>query len=345
MNRNQLPAPGNLLRIVHGIVHGIVQWAALPLVLIFSLPLMAQDEPDAPEPAPENSAPETPAPETPAQTRERPLISTGVDAEAIARKRPDTAVWLNGQGRMLALFQPEQDTPAKGALVILADEGVSSASGLADALREPLSRSGWAVMTLGLPAPPYAVQQWLRRQSNAQPDVAEKSAENDEDDGEPAVMINVMDSKSPNEALEQYREQVVSTLTAAVDALNERDYERIVLAGVGRAAGHVTRQAREDGRASDLIWIAPHFYTDESSGLTELLASASSPSILELYSTFPGDRTLDRSARERAAALERAGIDGYRRQPVAMARQPQPREARMIASRIASWLRSTAEKR
>lgn len=334
MKKTQPPVPRNL--------PGIVHWSALLVLLMFSVPVLpqvSQEEPQAPEAAQEK----------PATAIARPMISTGVDAEAIARKRPDTAVWLTGrnQERVLALFQPEQDSPAKGALVILADEGVSSASGLADALRGPLSQDGWAVMTLGLPAPPFAVQRWLRQQSNAQPDVAkkptEKPPEEKADDGQSSVMINLMETETPNDALNQYRDQVVSSLTAAVDALSERDYGRIVLAGVGRAAGHVTRQAREDGRATDLIWIAPHFYADESSGLAGLLASAASPSILELYSTFPGDRTLDRSARERAAALERAGIAGYRRQPVAMARQPQPREARMLANRISSWLRSTSK--
>ncbi len=316
---------------------GMCLRSAVLVMLIVSAPLMAQDE----------AAVSDPAPETSAESNARPMISTGVDAEAIARKRPDTAVWLTGsdQGRVLALFQPEMDSPAKGALVILADEGVSAAAGLGDALRQPLSQDGWAVMTLGLPAPPFAVQQWLRQQANAQPDVTE-TPETAADDGDSSsVMINLMDTETPDDALVQYRGKVVMSLNAAVDALAEREYERIVLVGIGRAAGHVTRQAREDGRASDLIWIAPHFYADESSGLTALLSAATAPSILELYSTLPGDRTLDRSARERAAALERAGIDGYRRQPVAISRQPQPREAAMLANRMGAWLRSTSKAR
>lgn len=301
------------------------------LILLFSATGLSQEEQKGPAPAPDE----------PAMATERSIISTGVDAEAIARKRPDTAVWLtdSDQGRVLALFQPEQDSPARGALVILSDEGVSAAAGLADALQEHLSRAGWAVMTLGLEAPPFEVRQWLRQQGNARPDLAGSPAEKGEAGGESAAMINLADSGTGNDALNQYRDRVVSSLTAAVDALTAEDYERIVLAGVGRAAGHVTRQAREDGRVSDLIWIAPHFYADESRSLTGLLESAASPSILELYSSFPAAKALDRSARERAAALERAGIVGYSQQPAAMARQPQPREAKMLANRISSWLR------
>lgn len=316
------------------------QCALLSLMWLFSATVLSQDGQE------EQAAPES-APDKSAMATERSFISTGVDAEAIVLKRPDSAVWLTDrdQGRVLALFQPEQDSPVRGALVILSDEGVSAAAGLADSLREPLSRAGWAVMTLGLESPPFSVQQWLRQQNNARPDVAEDPVEEGGADGDSAVMINVMDTETPSDALNQYRDQVVSSLTAAVDALSAKDYERIVLAGVGRAAGHVTRQAREDGRASDLIWVAPHFYVDESSSLTELLASAASPSILELYSSFPGDKAQDRSARERAAALARAGITGYRQQPAAMSRQPQPREAKMLANRITSWLRSTARSR
>lgn len=334
MKKIQRPAPRNPL--------AILRFALLSVTWVFSAQLWSQEEPLAPEPPGEKPSEEKPPEGMPVETNQRAIILTGVDAGAIARKRPDSAVWLTDdeQNRVLALFQPERESPAKGALVILADEGVSAASGLADALREPLSQAGWAVMTLGLPSPPYAVQQWLRRQSNTQPDVAEKPEAKTGEDAASSVMINVMDAETPNAELNQYRAIVVSSLNAAVDALSEREYERIVLAGVGRAAGHVTRQVREDGRASNLIWIAPHFYADESSGLTELLASAASPSILELYSTFPADTARERSADERAAALERAGISGYRRQPAAMAQQPQPREAGMVANRITAWLRS-----
>lgn len=274
------------------------------------------------------------------QSENRPMVRTGMDAETIARNRPDSAIWLSqgDQGRVLALFKPEQDPPAKGALVIMADEGVSAASGLVEAIRAPLSKAGWAVMTLGLEPPPFPVQQWLNGRMTAEP--KDEPADAPEEEGESSVMIDVMDEKSPDQSLADYRDSVASSITAAVDALEEREYDRIVLAGIGRAAGHVTRQARADGRPSDLVWIAPHFYSDESEGLAELLGSATNPSVLELYSTFPADKTLDRSANERAAALKRAGINGYQRQPVAMSQRPQAREAHAISNRMSAWLGS-----
>jgi hypothetical protein len=309
----------------------LIRHIMLLLAAFFSAPSWSQDEPELPSGIPETAV-------------ERPMISTGVEAEAIARKQPDAAVWLtdSDQNRVLALFQPELVTPARGALLILADEGVSSASGIADALRAPLSEAGWAVMTVGLPQPPFAVQNWLRQQDNRPMDSGEPAEAQGQGDAGAAAMITVMDAASPSEALRQYRELIVSALNAGVDALSEREYERIVLVGVGRGAGHVTRHSREDIRAKDLVWIAPHFYPDESAGLAKLLASATPLSILELYSTRPPEASVDRSARERAAALERAGISGYERQPVAMARQPKPRKAQALANRISAWLRSRA---
>lgn len=331
MNKTQPPAPDYMTRYMPA----SSQCALLWLMLLFSATVLSQEE--------QQEAP-APAADKPAMAKERSIISTGMDAEAIARKRPDASIWLTGtdQGRVLALFQPEQEAAARGALVILSDEGVSAAAGLANSLREPLSRAGWAVMTLGLKAPPFSVQQWLRQQGNARPDGADNPAEEGDANGGSTAMISVTDNATLSDALNRYREQVVASLNAAVDSLSAKGYERIVLAGVGRAAGHVVRQAKADGRAADLIWIAPHFYQDESGSLTELLESVPSLSILELYSSFPAARALDRSARERAAALERAGITGYRQQPAAMARQPGPRDAKMLANRISSWLRSSA---
>jgi len=307
------------------------------VMIIFSATVQSQE--------PQKSA--EPPPAKPAMATQRPMISTGIGDEAIARNHPDSTVWLTNadQDRTLALFQPEQSLPARGALVILADEGVSAASGGVDALRAPLSRAGWAVMTLGLPAPPFAVQQWLRQQSRAGPDFAAKpSGKSADPQGQQAseepssVMIDVMGSVTPEKALNQYRNQVMASLNAAVDDLQERQYQRIALAGVGRAAGHITRQAGQDNRTSDLVWIAPHFYTDESAGLTEMLASVTSLSVLELYSTFPGTDGPDRAIHEREAAMTRAGLTGYEQQPVAMDRQPRAREAHKLSNRISAWL-------
>lgn len=315
--------------------------AALLCLGLVSPNLLAQEE------AQQQTEKEQPEEKAKAETNKRAMIISGLGSEAIARSRPDHAVWLTAEenGRVLAMFQQEQEPPAKGALVILADEGQSAASGLAEALREPLSEGGWAVMTLGLEPPSLGIQQLLKQRDNAPPEEEMPAQEKEESGGqgeqassEESVMIDVMENSDPVAGLEQYRSRVASSLGAAVGALREREYERVVLVGIGWAAGHVTRHVREDGRASDMIWIAPKFHVDESGKLPEMLGSAASPSILELYSTFPNDKVSERSSRERASALKRAGISGYDRQPVAMARRPEAREAKKLANRMAAWL-------
>ena len=318
--------------------------AALLCQGLLSPNLLAQEE------EPQQTEKEQPEEQANTETNKRAMITSGLGSEAIARNRPDHAVWLTADenSRVLAMFQQEQEPPAKGALVILADEGQSAASGLAEALREPLSEGGWAVMTLGLEPPSLAIQQLLKQRDNTPPEEAMPAKESEESgvqseqaSSEASVMIDVMENSDPVAGLEEYRSRVASSLGAAVNALREREYERVVLVGIGWAAGHVTRHVREDGRASDMIWIAPQFHVDELGKLPELLGSAASPSILELYSTFPNDKVNARSSQERASALKRAGISGYERQPVAMARRPKAREAEKLANRMAAWLRPT----
>lgn len=308
--------------------HFIVHARIALLILLASISMFAQSQEDAPAGAASESAEPS-----------RASIVTGMDAETIANRWPDSAIWLTGESmsKQLAMFEPEADARTRGAIVVLGDEGQSAASDLANALRASMSRKGWGVLSLGLEPPPFAVQQALHRQNQGvQPAPESPPAETEEPAS--SVMIDVIEGTRPVEGLADYRARIAASLTAAVNQLREREYQRIVLVGIGWAAGHVTRQAREDGRASDLVWVTPRFHADESAGLTEILADGSGPPILELYSTFPGDQWLGRAAKERAAALKRAGVKEYSRQPVAVSQRPQAREADTIANRVSAWL-------
>jgi hypothetical protein len=277
--------------------------------------------------------------------RKRTMISTGLDSGAIAKNWPDAAVWLEPpeEGRVLALFEPETDSPAKGALVVLSDEGQSAVSGLAGALRRPMAEAGWAVMTLGLEPPPYALQQIHRQQASASPDDAKGQSGGDEDTGDSeSVMIDVMDSVDVEELENQYRTRIQKALSMAVDNLVDRGYERVAVAGIGLAAGHVARMASTDsGDVSALIWIAPVFDSNESSALTEWLSGNGQIRVLELHSSrvpeVMGGGAFS-SPKQREAAFRRAEITTYTRQPVAMAERPEPREAPALANRISAWL-------
>lgn len=285
----------------------------------------------------------------PAAGRERVMISSGLDSDMIAAKWPDSAVWLEPpeENRVLALFEPEANTPAKGALVILADEGQSAASGLAGALRRPMARAGWAVMTMGLEPRPYAVQQAQRQFAVT---AREESTEGATDDGiedtdaAGSVMIDVMDNVDVEELEDQYRTRIQRTLSMAVRHLMDRGYEQVAVAGVGMAAGHVARMASDGGGdVSALIWIAPVFDRIDSEALTEWLSGAGRIRVLELHNSrapdvLEGVGPTSPGARE--AAFRRADITTYTRQPVAMAERPEPRDAPALANRLSAWLSS-----
>lgn len=278
--------------------------------------------------------------EASAANRERAMISSGLDSDAIAAKWPDAAVWLEPpeEDRVLALFEPEAETPAKGALVILADEGQSAASGLAGALRQPMARAGWAVMTLGLEPPPFALQQAHRQQAAAAPEQLQ------EGDDVGSVMIDVMDSVDVEELEDQYRTRIQKSLAMSVGHLEDRGYERVAVAGIGLAAGHVARMTGAGGGdVSELIWIAPVFDHNDSAALTEWLSGGGQIRVLELHSSR-APKTMAgaglRSPKQREAAFRREGIATYTRQPVAMAERPEPRDAPALANRISAWLAS-----
>lgn len=279
--------------------------------------------------------------------RERAMISTGLGSDAIASQWPDAAVWLEPpeEDRVLALFEPEADTPAKGALVILADEGQSAASGLAGALRGPMARAGWAVMTVGLESPPYGLQRARRQQPSAPPDEPQESTEEDgEADASESVMIDVMDNVDVEELEDQYRTRIQKALSAAVGNVADRGYGRVAVVGIGRAAGHVARMtAGGGGDVSALVWIAPVFDHNDSAALTEWLGAAGQIRLLELHSSREAgaqDGVGSRTPEQREAAFRRAGIKAYTRQPVAMADRPEPRDAPALANRLAAWLAS-----
>lgn len=284
-----------------------------------------------------------------ASDRKRAMISTGLDSEAIAARWPDAAIWLEPpeEDRVLVLFEPEKETPARGALLILADQGQSVASGLAGALRQPMARAGWAVMTVGLEPPPYAVQQARRQQVTTGPEMSRSDAGNpgtgNAGAGE-SVMIDVMDSVDVDELEDQYRTRIQKTLSAAVDDLKDRGYDRVAVAGIGMASGHVARMAATAaGDVSALVWIAPVFARSDSSGLAGWLSEAGQIRVLELHSSRAAEVAEGAgfmSPREREAAFRRADISAYTRQPVAMSDQPEPRDAPALANRLSAWLAS-----
>lgn len=281
------------------------------------------------------------------KTKSRPFISTGLNSEALAAQRPDQAVWLDtgSHGRVVGLLEREAMAPAKGAVLVVADEGQTADSELAGALRQPLAAAGWATMTLGLELPPYPV---IRARSlppeAGSPEPTEEApvTGSETESGQPpaesgSIMIDVIDEADLDQLREDYREKLDTQVGAAISHLRGQGYQRVALVGVGRGAAPVARLAmngigKGQGEPQALIWAAP--ILDNAALETLGGARASDLRILDLQS----GRASDAAASTRLSTLRRAGFRGYDQQQVAMAPRPTAKDARQVASRISAWL-------
>lgn len=305
----------------------------LVALLVLLAPLTAGAETPASGKPDDGQAPTSP---------ERAMITTDMDSEAAARASPEQAVWLDAgdSGRVLGLMAPEQNTPAKGAVILLNDEGLPADAGVIGALREPLAKAGWAALSLGLPLPTYALQKVRQMEaeplpstpSGAPPDASPDTGGTAPKAGD-SVMIDVMqkDIKGLEAA---YRKLLHEHLQAAVAELGRRGYSPVILVGLGRAAEVITQEVAANGTpVAGLVWVAPVFAPEQRKRLPDLMKAVKQP-VLELYS----HRRQAKAADQRQAMMARAGVGEYRQQPVNMDLPPEARDARQLAGRITGWL-------
>lgn len=301
-----------------------VGWLVVAAALVaVALPAGAQEEESA-EQAPAVSGTEP---------VNRSLIWTGTGERGLNQTFPEAGVWLELEEgeRALGLFYPETRLPARGAVVVLADEGETAASGLAGPMARALAERGWAVLTLGLEASSPALQRILAR-----PVVSAPGQEGNDVTPTESVMINVMESENADDLEARYRNRISQALEAGLAELIDRGYETPVLLGIGRASIHVTNRTLEGASASALVWVAPQFYPVDRVDLPERLASLGI-ALLDLHpagseSGEPGWSTGDK--------LLRAGVGGYQRQPIPWFSPPSVALGDVIASRVAAWLES-----
>lgn len=290
--------------------------AVLALWATLAAAVQAQEpDPDA------TAAPAVPAPAA------RLLVHSGLAAASLQRQYPDRSRWLEteeGEG-FPALWFPEHQPQAQGALVLMADEGHSAGTGLLVGMARVLAEAGWAVLTLGLDVPPRSVRTLLE---NSRAQAAEETAA-------PSVMIDVL--AAPDPLIGHYRTRVQARLLAAVSWLAEQGYRSLALAGVGRAAFHILDAEPGDSRVRTRIWVLPEFYAEQESELAQRLAARQQEALLELYPS-PGEAR----GRERWVSARQAGFGGYRRQPVAVNVPPDPDAAHALANRILAWLQVPA---
>jgi hypothetical protein len=306
-----------------------VSWFSA-LALMFAMPSASfgQDEGDQASGADGSAAPAT-------ESASRSLIWTGTGERSLNQTFPEAAVWLELEegDRALGLFYPEARLPARGAVLVLSDEGETAASGVTGALAAGLASRGWAVLTLGLESPSPVLSEILMR-----PVAEEPSAETDaaEQEAPESVMIDVMASESADDLEARYRSRISQTLQAGLAQLAERGYETPAVLGVGRASIHVTNQVLEGADAAALIWVAPQFYPVDRPDLPERLDSLSTE-LLELYPSGAAD---DQTKWSMGMRLRRAGMSGFERQPIPWLTPAPGTLGDGIASRVAAWLES-----
>lgn len=261
----------------------------------------------------------------------RQSVISGLDEYKLSQRFPDAALWLDLEdgSRSLAMLWPEREVPARGGLIILADEGDNAESGLTGTLARELAQRNIAVMSLGLEAPSLALEQILERPVDDSGPVPDRDKQNS-DVANPAT-IDVMASDAEDEQEAAYRKRIRDQLLAGVAALEAHDYELIAVVGIGRGSNHVVLNAAQLSGSPAMIWISPKLYPKDHSKLATALDKASIPRILELSSSDEYE--------QRRAGLKRAKVEGFSLQLMGLGDLSSPRNGKALAGRISAWLK------
>jgi hypothetical protein len=264
---------------------------------------------------------------------ERAGTSTGLGEAALADRYPEQAVWLalGDDGRALGLLQPETVTPAKAALLILAEEGQSAAQSVLGGLLPALAERRVAVMSLGVPIAPESLRQRRAQRPNPVPESGAEATADSPQTG--SVMIDLAAGEDPEQAAASYRARILATLDAAAAELQARGYEEIAVAGIGWSAGHATDWALAQGELAGLIWVAGRFPPGQAGALAEQLTGLGDWRVLDLQ-----DPRVDPGGQDRAAAMARAQVPGYQWQTVPVDDWAVRVSAERLASRISAWI-------
>lgn len=297
--------------------------ALMAAVLFLSASVAAQDAP----PAGETDNGEGAAREASGEPVERYFIRSTGDSGRLAQRYPHLAVWLEPEGapRVLALVEREVTETPKGGVVILADEGQTANDALIEGLRGRLTEAGWATLSLGNDQVSPTLQLARQRLETRKALPGDESSQADQ-----PVMIDVND-QAAEAILETQREEMNARLHSAVSWLQERDYARVLLVGVGRGALAINDYLPEAPEVvTGLAWIAPDFGArapgELASGLEEVTVR-----LLDMYPSRSS------SGEQRRAAFRRAGVAGYKALPVPLAGGEAGRHAAAIGSRLAGW--------
>jgi len=308
--------------ISQGSCHSVCGWLVLALLAGGLVPAYGQDNDEPPEPA-----------QAPVSGMRGSVVS-GLDEQKLSQRFPDSALWLGLEdgARTLAMLWPEREAPARGGIIILADEGGNAESGLTGTLARELAHRNFAALTLGLESPPLAIEQILERPI-AMSALGPEPAKQDTESANPAT-IDVMASDAGSNLEIAYRSRIREHLVAGVAALEKRGYELTAVVGLGRGSNHIVLSASEMGGSPALVWVAPKLYPNDSKKLAGALEQASVPRILELSSSDERE--------QRKAGLKRARVEGFSLQLMGSGDLLVSRNGKALAGRISAWLRPKA---
>lgn len=224
------------------------------------------------------------------------MLRKAGDSQWLAEEMKGSAKWLEAAGTpFLALWEPHQNTAAKGAVLMLHGEGqTANGNGMFTQLRQELPKHGWATLSISLPVP------------QAAPRVAVLS---------PATSTTE-DAAPPTPAAEPAPDPEAITaqrINAAVAFLQQQGASTsLVVLGEGAGALRAARFASQSNTQTILALVllnARNSVSGEQGQLPEFL-NEESPPMLDLYSGAHLWDTEEATARRMTA--ERRGLQGYR---------------------------------
>eukprot|EP00163_Fabomonas_tropica_P008527 TRINITY_DN18263_c0_g1_i1.p1 TRINITY_DN18263_c0_g1~~TRINITY_DN18263_c0_g1_i1.p1 ORF type:complete len:304 (+),score=34.19 TRINITY_DN18263_c0_g1_i1:529-1440(+) len=270
----------------------------------------------------------------------RAAVYTGTGQQALAKIYPDAARWmtLDDDQQVLGLLFQALEEPAKGAVLLLNDAGETAASGVNGQLAAELAGRGWTVLAFGIERPGPGLQSLLE-QPPAAPGAGANGQSGDGGENTPqdsSVMIDVAATKEDGSGpVSRYRARMRNVIEVGIGELKGLGFERVALAGVGRACNYLLEPDGSGGERGALVWIDPAFYPVESAALIDRLMAADGAQVLELEVFQNGD---DSAGQRRQSSLMRAGFSGYKLQRVVTEHPPEGLDGVTLASRVGAWL-------
>lgn len=285
--------------------------------------------------------------------------------DALARERADELLELELDGAPLKVFaRKERKAPARGIVILMADQGLSADAGWIGNLRRTLPDAGWYTLAVNMPGVdmPVVPARVLPAKSAEPPKPAEDTtgdAGADGADGAPAavppdaaadapaatadassVAIDVATGEAAGaDAAESVEQQARARLMAVIAHARAADYEQLVLLGEGRAAQVLAGYVRDLGETLaderiSLVWLRPTFSGAFVRDSSAVFAEREPWPVLELIDSVHTDD----GAAERLGAARRAQWRDYRQERLPLVVVDPQTYAGRVSRRVAGWL-------